>query len=291
MDTIKKLNDSLAYVEDNLDQEIHYADVAKIAFCNEYHFRRMFSFLSGVSLTEYIRRRRLTQAGLELTSSNVKIIDIALKYGYQSPDSFAKAFQKVHGITPKEAKRSGQHLKSFPPFTFQLTIQGGLELNYRIEEKEAFVLAGIKKRIPIVFEGENSAITEMRNLITPEMIETFETLSNVEPYGVISASFNFSEERMEEKGELDHLIGVATTKEDVLDLDSHHVPACTWAIFTVVGNFPVETQNVWGRIYSEWLPSSDYQVVNGPEILWTEGEDTADPDYKSEIWIPVTKNG
>ena len=104
MDTLKKMNDALQYIEENLTEEINYEKVAKRAYCSEYHFKRMFSFLAGISLSEYIRRRRLTMAALELQNGDVKVIDIALKYGYSSPDSFTRVFQKMHGITPSQAK-------------------------------------------------------------------------------------------------------------------------------------------------------------------------------------------
>ncbi len=114
-------------------------------------------------------------------------------------------------------------------------------------------------------------------------------MSNVEPMGIISASTNFSEGRMEEKGELDHYIGVATTKNDEEDFDVLKIDAGTWAVFESVGPFPETLQNIWGRIYSKWFPSSGYESVNGPEILWNESPDITKSDYKSEIWIPVKK--
>ena len=289
MDLLKNMNKALAYIEENLEHEIDYKKIASIAHCSEYHFRKMFSFLAGITLAEYIRRRRLTNAGFELSSQNVKVIDIALKYGYQSPDSFTKAFYKLHGLTPSEVRQRGHSLKAFPRMTFQLTIQGGVEMNYRIEDKEAFTLVGIKKRVPIVFKGENTAITAMWAELDSEKIKQLNQLSNTEPKGLISASFNFSEERMEEKGELDHLIGVATTSKEMHHFETQEVKAATWAIFKIEGKFPEDTQNVWGRIYSEWFPSSSYEAVDGPELLWTEGKATSAPNFKSEIWIPVKK--
>lgn len=123
MDTLARLNEALGYIEDHLTGPVDYKEVAKIACCSEYHFTRMFSFLAGIPLSEYIRRRRLTLAALELNSSDHKVIDIALKYGYASPDSFARAFQSVHGINPSEARSHGQSLKAYPRMTFQLTIK------------------------------------------------------------------------------------------------------------------------------------------------------------------------
>ena len=289
MDSLKGMNDALNYIEENLTNDIDFKEVARLAFCSEYHFQRMFSFLAGISLSEYIRRRRLTIAAFELINNNVRIIDIAIKYGYSSPDSFTRAFQNLHGITPSEARLNGQSLKAYPRMTFQLSIKGGNEMNYRIVEKEAFSIVGLKKRVPIIFSGINPEIAAMWKSLNEEMIRQFKELSNVEPKGIISASANFSAGRMEEKGELDHFIGVATTMECPVDLTQLEVLASTWAVFEAVGPFPDTLQNIWGRIYSEWFPSSNYEQAEGPEILWNENKDVSSPTFRSEIWIPVIK--
>lgn len=249
----------------------------------------MFSFLAGISLSEYIRRRRLTLAAFELKDSNVKVIDIAIKYGYNSPDSFARAFQNLHGIRPSEARNNGHSLKAYPRMTFQLSIKGGSEMNYRIEEKEAFRIVGIKKRVPIIFKGVNPEIASMWENLDEEAINKLKKLSNVAPLGLISASTNFSEGRLEEKGELDHYIGAATTKQCPHHLSQLEVPASTWAVFEAIGPFPDALQEVWGRIYSEWFPSANYEQIEGPEILWNEHKDVTSPSFKSEIWIPISK--
>ncbi|KAA0763231.1 MULTISPECIES: AraC family transcriptional regulator [Bacillus] len=289
MDSLKNMNAAMQYIENNLTDEIDFKEVAKIAYCSEYHFKRMFSFLAGVSLSEYIRCRRLTLAAFELKDSNAKVIDVAIKYGYNSPDSFTRAFQNLHGITPSEARSTIRSLKAYSPMTFQLSIQGGNEMNYRIKEKEPFRIIGITKRVPIVFNGVNEEIASMWKSLNPESIQTLKSLSNMEPNGIISASTNFSEGRMEEKGELDHYIGVATTKNCPAQFAQLEVTASTWAIFEAVGPFPETLQNVWGRIYSEWFPSSNYELAVGPEILWNEQKDVSSPNFKSEIWIPILK--
>ncbi len=289
MDSLKNMNDAMKYIEENLTNEIDYKVVAKLAHCSEYHFKRMFSFLAGIPLSEYIRRRRLSLAALELNDSSLKIIDVAIKYGYNSPDSFARAFQNIHGITPSEARNNGQPLKAYPLMTFQLSIRGGNEMNYRIEQKEAFNIVGLMKRVPIIFEGENPEIAAMWKSLTMENIEQLKSLSNVEPKGMIQASTNFSDGRMDEKGELDQYIGVATTQECPVEYSKLEVPALTWAVFESIGPFPGTLQETWGRIYSEWFPSSSYQVTEGPEILSIKNKDLTSPTVKSEIWIPVMK--
>ena len=288
MDSLERMNQALDYIEANLTDEIDFQAVERLALCSEYHFRRMFSFLAGVSLSEYIRRRRLTLAAFELVHDACRVIDVALKYGYNSPDSFTRAFYTLHGVTPTEARNTGQPLKAYPRMTFQLTIKGANEMKYRIEEKEAFQIVGLMKRVPLIYEGVNPEIAAMWASLDEATITTLKALSNVEPQGMISASTNFSEGRLD-GGELDHYIGVATTKESPENLATLEVPASTWAVFESVGPFPETLQNIWGRIYAEWFPSSGYEQVAGPEILWNESKDVSSPTLKSEIWIPVLK--
>jgi AraC family transcriptional regulator len=283
------MNNAMVYIEEHLTDDIDYSEVSKIASCSEYHFKRMFSFLSGIGLSEYIRRRRLTLAALDLKDTNLRIIDVAVKYGYDSADAFSRAFHSMHGILPSEARSENTQLKAYPRMTFQLSIKGGCEMNYRIVEKGPFKLVGVKKRVPIIFEGVNPEIAKMTELLTPEVIKQLKAISNVEPTGIISASANFPEGRMEEKGELDHYIGVATSSKETADFDVLKIDASTWAVFESIGPFPETLQNVWGRIYSEWFPSSGYEAAPGPEILWNESPDTGNPKYRSEIWIPVKK--
>ena len=289
MDSLSSMNKALVFIEERLTEDIDYGEVSRIACCSEYHFKRMFSFLSGIGLSEYIRRRRLTLAALDLKDTNLRIIDVAVKYGYNSADSFSRAFHSMHGILPSEARSENTQLKAYPRMTFQLSIKGGCEMNYRIVEKEPFRLIGFKKRVPIIFEGVNPEIAKMTELLSPEVIKQLKAISNVEPIGIISASTNFSEGRMEEKGELDHYIGVATSSAEIADFDVLEIDASAWAVFESIGAFPETLQNVWGRIYSEWFPSSGYEAAEGPEILWNEHPDTENPKYRSEIWIPVKK--
>lgn len=161
MDSLANLNRALQYIEDHLEEDIDVREAARLAQCSDYHFSRMFSFLAGISLSEYIRRRRLTLAAFELQAGDLRIVDVAVKYGYTSADAFSRAFQVLHGITPSSVRSHAPSLVAYPRMTFQLTIQGGNAMNYRIVEKEAFSIAGFMKRVPIQFEGVNPEIASM----------------------------------------------------------------------------------------------------------------------------------
>ena len=144
MEWVDKMNAALNYIEDNLTENIDFEEVARRACCSSYNFQRMFSFITDTSLAEYIRRRRMSVAALDLQKSDAKVIDVAMKYGYESPISFSRAFSKVHGITPKDAKKSGATLKIYPKISFQISIKGEIPMNYRIETKPAFDVFGIE---------------------------------------------------------------------------------------------------------------------------------------------------
>ena len=146
MEWINGMQRALAYIEEHLTEEIDYEEVAKQSFSSSFHFQRVFSILCGYTLGEYIRNRRLTLAGAELQSENTKVIDVALKYGYESPDSFAKAFQKFHGILPSQARSEKAMLKAFTRLSIQVIMEGGTVMNYRIENKPEMVLTGYKRR-------------------------------------------------------------------------------------------------------------------------------------------------
>lgn len=161
-------------------------------------------------------------------------------------------------------------------------------MNVRIIDKQSFNIIGFKKNVTIQFEGINPEIVALTQNLNPSNIPILKGMCDQEPKGIISASFNFSENRMQENGTLDHMIGVITN-QSTSDFDMHEVCAHTWAIFDVTGSFPETLQKTWGQIYSEWFPSVPYESVNGPEIVWHEHPDTSDPKYHSQIWIPIKK--
>ena len=287
MEFLEKLNSALNYIEDRLDSEVNYRELASLAGCSEYHLSRIFPFITGQSLSLYIRRRRLSRAAEDLHTSVIDLLSLAVKYGYSSVDSFSRAFREIHGISPTQLSDQSASIRYFSKLTFSVSIKGATAMIYRLVEKGPFWIVGIKKNVPLVFSGPNKAIDDMWKSVTLEMVTRWKAASHAEPTGIISASTNFSDDRMAGGGSLDHFIGAATNEASLTEPATLEVQGGTWAIFESVGNFPENLQNIWGRIYSEWLPSSQYQVRKGPEILWNEGPDTKKPGFRSEIWIPV----
>ena len=285
---LKSMNEALDYIEDNLSDGIDDNELERITGTSVYHFRRMFSFLSGMSLGEYIRNRKLSDATFDLLHEGMSVTETAFKYGYESVDGFSRAFREWSGISPSEVKKKNM-LKAFPKLSFQLTIQGGINMNYRIEQKESFKIVGVHKRVPIQFEGENQEIIKLAKSITPEQRKKLHGYANMKPNQVVNASYNLDDGYMEEKGSLDHMIGFLTTKESDFDgFEVVEVPALTWAIFSSTGVFPEVMQGTWAKIASEWLPSSDYELVEAPNISFT-GDLPDRNNVYSEIWMAVKK--
>lgn len=285
---LRRMNEAMDYIDSHITEELDETKIEQITGTSIYHFRRLFSLLAGVTLGEYIRNRKLSNATFDLLHEGMSVTEVAFKYGYESVDGFSRAFKQWAGISPSEVNQE-VNLKAFPKLSFQLTIQGGTDMDYRIEDKDAFKIVGVSKRVPLQFEDENQEIIKLAQSITEEQRVKMRSYANVEPFQVVNASYNFDEGRMEEKGSLDHMIGVMTTIEsDFKGFDVVEVPALTWAKFSCRGEFPKVMQETWGKIFSEWLPSSNYELVEAPEISFTKDLSDLDNVY-SEIWVAVKK--
>lgn len=280
MEWVKRLNETIAYIEQHLCDDISYEELGQIACCSAFHFQRMFGYMAGVPLSEYIRRRRMTQAAVDVLNGE-KIIDIAFKYGYASPTSFNRAFQSVHGIAPSLAKESGVSLKSFAPISFNITIKGAEEMNYRIEKKEAFRIVGISKKLEKDVESNFMELPKMwSSAMTNGTIDKLAPLMNGQPMGMLGISV------CNEKEPWRYYIGVATTMQAVGDFVEYTVPAATWAIFPGEGT-GISIQELERQIYTEWLPTSGYEYGEAADI-----EVYFDPNpqnTKYEVWMPVVK--
>ncbi|HQL35095.1 MAG TPA: AraC family transcriptional regulator [Bacillota bacterium] len=285
---LKGLNHVIDYIEDHLTDDITPEIISEYAGVSDYHFRKIFFYLSGLTLNEYIKNRKLSEANKDLLNGE-KVTDVAFKYGYQSMDGFTRAFKKWSGFLPSEVVKKGI-IKSYPKLSFIITVKGGINMEYRIEDKPAFNLVGVSKRVPMQFEGINKEIVKLAESITEEQKKEMHSLQNMEPYEIVNASYDADANFLREEGELTHLIGILTTENQVSDLlKKITVEACTWAVFPNEGPFPSTLQDTMARIYSEWLPSSDYEVINAPSFSFTK-MDKQKKDYAySEVWIPVRK--
>lgn len=284
---LQEFNNLMDYIETHLTEEISGKDISKIAGLSDYHFKRMFSYLAGISLNEYIKNRRLSVANVELING-AKVTDIAYKYGYQSIEGFSRAFREWSGFLPSEVNKN-KIQKSFPKFSFFIDIRGGISMEFKIEKKEMFNIVGVSKRVPIQFEGENNAIIELAKTITEQQKNQMHQLADLYPHQVLNVSYDFDDGFLEEKGYLTHMIGYATTKENPFDnLEQITIEESLWAIFPNQGPFPSTLQETTAKIYSEWLPSSDYELVQIPGISFTKYNGTSENVY-SEVWMAVKK--
>lgn len=283
---LQRMTESIDYIEKRLACDLEIDHIAAIACMSKFHFQRMFSMLTGVTVAEYIRRRRLTMAAQELTHSKCKVIDVALKYGYETPESFAKAFRKVHGISPSAVRLNSQQLKAFPKLSFQIQLKGDVEMDYKILEKDAFQVVGKgiqtstvngenHREIPMFWEESNS------NGFVEELEKSCGRM------GILGVCMEF--DATQEK--LTYLIGAERNgQHKPSEWEEKEIPASTWAVFESVGAMPDAMQKTWERIFSEWFPSTGYEHAGGPEleVYFAKGDTTAD-DYRCEVWIPIVK--
>ncbi|WP_327707335.1 AraC family transcriptional regulator [Streptomyces decoyicus] len=284
---LERLNQAMEHIECHLDQRIEVADMARQVLMSEYHFRRLFSALAGIPLSEYIRRRRLTLAGAEVLAGERTLLEVAVRYGYTSGEAFARAFRVMHGVGPGEARRTGASLKSQPRMSFRLIVEGNSSMQYKVVEKDEFRVVGRKARVPLVHEGVNPAIAAFIRGIGQETLQRLESLSDQEPEGIISVSDDLDGSRAEGT-ELDYYHGVVTRAAVPEDMDALTVPAGTWAVFESSGPFPQTLQYLWRDVFTQWFPSNPYQSRPGPEILRTRlSPDATQAD--AELWIPVER--
>lgn len=281
MEWIERLNKSINYIEEHITGEISYDELAQIACCSTYHFQRMFTYIAGVSLSEYIRRRKMSLAAVDLQGSNEKIIDISLKYGYSSPTAFNRAFQSIHGVAPSVLKNEGVSIKSFPPITFKFTVKGVEELNYRIETKPAFRIVG--KSYPLNKEIEQNflEVPQMwQNAVMDGTIKKIIAIMNSQPQGVLGVS------ACNDNEEWKYYIAVSSTADIDTSLEEYIIPGCMWAIFPG-GCTGKSIQELEKRIVTEWLPTSGYEFTEGPDVEVYFNPDPNNTQY--EVWIPIKK--
>ncbi len=297
MEWLDKLNDALTYIESNLDSEISFDKAAQLACTSVYHFQRMFSYISGIPVSEYIRRRRMTMAAFDLQQGG-KVLDVALRYGYESPTAFNRAFQSVHGVAPSAAQKSDIVLKSFPRIGFLISIKGDEEMEYRIVKKEEFRIVGVREPLAVKPLPEKAAFGKNFNPVDVE--ESFKRIPEFwaeaqqngkisqvismigkEPLGLLGVT-----DCIDRDGDNYYYIAAATEAPVPDGMYECIIPANTWAVFSGSG-LPSSIGDLQKRIFSEWLPASGYQWADAPDIEVYLDDNPTHMNY--EVWLPVVK--
>lgn len=278
MEWVKGLNEAINYIEDHLLEALTCEEIASHVHISNFHFQRCFSLLTGITVGEYIRNRRLSLTGQLFTASDEKVIDAALKFGYETPESFSKAFTRFHGVTPGQAKMDGTELKSFNRLIVKISVEGGTMMDYKIVNKDAFRVLALTK----LFKTESS-FSDLPKFWTEYYAHSYDkivhaTLGVCEPEKPDYEAFKY---------------GIGCEYKDRFAIPDGFeiltIPANTWAVFRCVGPMPDAMQVVLKRIYSEWLPQAEYKRPLDYDFqVYTDGDKQRE-DYVSEIWMPVKK--
>lgn len=288
MDWITGIQNAVDYIEDHLTDELSYEEIARQAACSEFYFQRIFGILCGMPLGEYIRNRRLTLAGNELSAADARILDVALKYGYDSPESFTRAFVRFHGITPSEAKKDGKRLKALSRVSVQIIMRGGSVMNYKIVTKEAF---------SVLERTEQHSIDDEQNKNT---VPDFWTRSHAD--GTVKRL-------LAQVPEQEYIFGICygNAPKEVKTFDYSiaapygggripdgfrvtEIPARTWAVFECRGPLPGSIQETWHKICTEFFPTAGYQPTYEMDIeAYPNPDRMSAGDYCCEIWVAVEK--
>ena len=288
MEWSDRMNAAISYIEDNLDGEIDLVQAAEKACCSLFHFQRMFFAIIGMTPSEYARRRRLTLAARELATSSGKVIDVAMKYGYDSPEAFTRAFRNVHGVNPQAAREPGTKLAAFPRVSFHIELKGENNMDYKIFEKPPFRVAGRIKKIPT---ANNQNLIDIKKwwesfLQSPErqQIEEVagEKAGDITGGMMLGICFDYGQ-----KEEFSYAIAVELPKgKSPKPFETLDIPASTWAVFeTTVDDIP----KCWNQISREWFPSTGYESTGGPEFEVYPPGDFNNPAMPCQIWVPINK--
>ena len=284
MNWIEGMSEAIAYIEANLTEPLEIDQIAKRAYVSPFYFQKAFGLLCGLTVGEYIRQRRLACAGSDIVSTNNRIIEIALKYGYESPDSFTKAFSRFHGSTPTAVRKSGATIKSVAPLKLKFTLEGGYLMEYKIVEKEAFEVIGVSRRF---------SMEEGSTLIPKFWTEHFQFGKGE----IICGMYGICINQNSDAKDFEYLIAdkYEQGREVPHGLKTLVIPRHTWAVFPCRGPMPTAIQEVNRKIFSEWLPNcKDYDIIGDYDF---ESYDNVleyplgnqDPNYYTEIWIPIRK--
>lgn len=286
MEWDEKLQAIIDYVENHLqrkEEDIDKEEVAKIAECSFGFFQKVFSYMNGISFAEYVRSRKLTLAGYDLKSTDLKVVDISYKYGYDSPTSFSKAFQIFHGISPKEARKRDGVLKVVP----KMQIRERQKYSWRLEQKEGFRLVGKSIEVSCEHNMHFRRIPEFwdecqRNGIYAKLV----SMDSGKPKGLFGL-FGDYDERL---NEMEYSIMAISEEKLPQGFSEIYIPEATWAVFDCRGAVPWAIQKGWQYLNEEWLVKYPFRHGGCPEIEWYSGQNAYDSQYLSQIWIPVIED-
>ncbi|MFS0870009.1 AraC family transcriptional regulator [Paenibacillus xylanilyticus] len=280
MNWIESLQKAIQYIEEHLLENVTMEQISAQAHISPFHFQRTFALLTDVTVFEYIRRRRLTLAAHELLQSDHKIIDLAHKYGYDTPESFSKAFRRQHGIAPSDARKSSTLVKSYNRLVIQVSLKGAEPMDYKIVEQDEFTLVGIKQAFSYV-DGENlREIPKMwQEAYSSGTEDRLIEINNGAIQGLLGVCVDETE--IQEK-QMEYWIGTAYEGEVPEGLASITIPASKWSVFEVQGPMPESIQSLWKQIVSEWFPSNPYEHAGIPELEVYPGH-----HQPPQIWIPI----
>jgi AraC family transcriptional regulator len=289
MEWSERMNAAIDYIENNLEGEVDLDEAADKAFCSTYHFQRMFLAVIGVTPAEYIRQRRLTLAAGELSSTDAKVIDVALKYGYNSPEAFTRAFRNLHGMTPTSVRESGVKITTYPRVSFHIELKGGKDMDYKIIEKPAFDLVGKSAKFHMK-HGPNPEPAQFwkEYVVTREYQALWEVTGG--KWGEVSEAPIMCAYLKNENGTWDPVVnafGVEKPGEaDTKNFEVFHIPAATYAEFWCTYETSPDTNKY---IYTEWFPSTGYEHAGTPELEVYPPGDRSSKDYRCQYWLPVLK--
>ncbi|KRF59559.1 AraC family transcriptional regulator [Bacillus sp. Soil768D1] len=286
MGWVESIQKAINYMEEHLLDDLTIESISRQANASAFHFQRTFTILTDISVGEYVRRRRLTLAAQEISRTNCKIIDLAYKYGYDTPEAFSKAFRRQHGVSPSEARKYIGKLTFYERLVIQVILKGEIPMKYNIIERDSFQLIGIKREFSLV-NGENLiGIPKLWNKVNSDGTDDqLGKLNNGQIKGLLGVCVD--KRILEQNETMDYWIATEYDGQVPEGYSSLTIPASKWVIFEVHGPMPDAIQEVWKRIFSEWFPTSGYEHAGAPEMEVYTDDDASNPDYYSEIWIPV----
>ncbi len=288
MDWIRGLQRAIDYMEAHVTESVDYDIIARQMNVSAFYFQRIFTMVCGFPPSEYIRCRRLTLAGSELLGGDVKIIDTALKYGYDSPEGFSRAFTRFHGVTPNTTKKGNVTLKSFSPLKITITLKGGKSMNYKIIEKEAFCVLEKVETHSVVTDENKYEISDFWDKAKAD--GTVQTLVNSLADGKKNL-MGICYGDAADGGTFEYSIAAECNENCTIPAGyrMRNIVAGTWIVFECTGSMPDAIQQTWPRISTEFFPTADYEPTYELDIEDYPYGDTLSPDYNCFIWIPVKK--